>query len=58
MARKPKTTIKTFSAFTEGGARKLALFYRDRYGKKLLTNPTLNEATTMWEFDVEWVLDN
>ena len=54
MARKPKPTIKTFSAFTQGGCRKLGLFYRDRCGKKLLTNPTYNEATTLWEIKIEW----
>jgi hypothetical protein len=52
MAKK-KATKKTFSAFTEGGARKLALFYKS-LGKKLLTNPTYNKATTLWEISVEW----
>ena len=50
-------TAKTFSAFTQGGATKLGLFYKS-IGKKILTNPTYNEATTLWEIRVEWGLDN
>jgi hypothetical protein len=53
MMAKKKTTIKTFSAFTQGGATKLALFYKS-IGKKIRTNPTLNPATTLWEIKIEW----
>ena len=51
MARKRTKNIKLiyqFSAFTQGGATKLALFYKS-IGKKLLTNPTLNPQTSLWE---------
>ena len=48
-----KKDVRTFSAFTQGGAARLALFYKS-IGKKLLTNPTLNSTTTMWEIKVEW----
>ena len=56
MARKPKQKAKQiyqFSAFTQGGATKLALFYKS-IGKKLLTNPTLNPQTSLWEITVQW----
>ena len=53
MARKPKSTIKTFSAFTQGGAVKLALFYKS-IGKKIKSNPTLNPQNTLWEITVQW----
>ena len=48
-----KKDIRGFSAFTEGGAVKLALFYQS-LGKKILTRPAYNDQTTLWHFDVEW----
>lgn len=45
--------VKTFSAFTQGGAVKLALFYKS-IGKKVLSNPVYNADTTLWQFDVLW----
>lgn len=45
--------IKTFSAFTEHGAVKLALFYQS-IGKRVLTRPVYNDQTTLWQFVVEW----
>lgn len=53
MARKPKKDVRTFSAFTQHGARNLALFYKS-IGKKVLTNPTYNDATTLWQVDIHW----
>ena len=53
MPRKPKKDVRTFSAFTQHGARNLALFYKTM-GKKILSNPEYNEETTLWEFDVHW----
>lgn len=53
MAKKPKKDVKTFSAFTQGGATRLALFYKSM-GKKIMTNPTLNDTTSLWEIKVEW----
>lgn len=53
MARKPKKDVKTFSAFTQGGATRLALFYKS-IGKKIMTNPTYNDETTLWQIDVHW----
>ena len=53
MARKPKKDVRTFSAFTQHGARNLALFYKS-IGKKVLTNPTYNDATTLWQIDIHW----
>ena len=52
MARKKKD-VRTFRAFTEHGAIKLALFYRS-IGKKILTRPEYNAETTLWHFDVDW----
>ena len=54
MAKKPKAKVFLFSAFTQKGAQKLGLFYRDKMNKKILTNPTLNEKTTLWEITVQW----
>ena len=48
-----KKDIRGFSAFTEGGAVKLALFYQS-LGKKVLTRPAYNDQTTLWHFDVLW----
>ena len=53
MARKPKQDLRTFSAFTQGGATRLGLFYKS-LGKKIATNPTYNDATTLWEIKVLW----
>lgn len=56
MARKKKSDIKTFSAFTEHGAVKLALIYQS-LGKKVLTRPEYNPQTTLWQFDVLWTVE-
>ena len=45
-------TVKTYSAFTQGGAVRLGLFYKS-IGKKILTNPTYNKDTTLWEIGVQ-----
>jgi hypothetical protein len=40
-----------FSAFTEGGANRMAKCYQ-KAGWKILSTPTLNESTTLWEWNM------
>lgn len=56
MAKKPKQKakdVRTFSAFTQHGARNLALFYKS-LGKKILSNPEYNKETTLWQVNIHW----
>lgn len=46
-----------FSAFTQSGAVALAKVQRDKMGWKIVSQPTLNPETTLWEYEVimkEW----
>lgn len=49
---KSKPEVKKFSAFTQSGAVALAKVQRDKMGWKILTQPTLNPESTMWEYEV------
>jgi len=42
----------TFSAFTQGGANRMAMVYK-KAGWKILNVPVLNEKTTLWEWSME-----
>jgi len=49
-AKLPKGSLM-FSAFTEGGANRMAKCYQ-KAGWKILSTPTLNESTTLWEWNM------
>jgi len=40
-----------FSMFTQGGAYALAKFYKEKLGCAIVSQPTYNPDTTMWDFE-------
>jgi hypothetical protein len=45
----------TFHAFTQGGANRMAMFYK-KNGWKIYNVPVLNTKTTLWEWSMERIV--
>ena len=49
--KEPKQPVLMFSAFTQGGATRMAKCYQ-KAGWTILTQPSLNIKTTLWEWNM------